>query len=958
MHSVQTRSSGYLETAKSALKWGAAAAGVYLVPGGPLVQAFTAVAMTAGAWLWRRPVIVIADKRIALSPAGVELGPQHGELMSRITSVLDRFAQAHPSGTAWSPPLNASEVVPPPATVPLNVGAEPAAALGANPTTEEVAWRPKTDQEIDVLIQHVTFCSELYFLHVKCLGLQFPPGVLLDMAREAYRSEFEGRSESLTTLYMRRFGSQLSWYQKLGFYFFRCFPIHNLIRGSLESFFHNFVREFRYKLATLYEEGASGSEASLEPLFKQAIGHLHSFFVRYNGAIREYASANPPKGSMRQYCKEVIQTLNGKTLAELCQEFTTTAIDNFFPRIPLFEEYKKNRFVGWFFSILDATVGALINYVGLRLVKRMMPDTIRSVVEQGIAATDPTNLPFVKAVYSTIRELLVDFNAKPLGSTSARAPAGTDELADTVSEFLDTLALALVENDSQSSLQQIIKKMNEKGPHWLHTQVQGGIVRGILAFFSYLQDNPNALEKLFCQMFRLFNKTFAEKSGLSRADLLDQCDQEATALAHEAGQFFEKIINTVTDEMFRGKPDSQANMERAVHTHIANARRTLEELRIASRALTQSAAAPHEGRTTLIELSHVAQTLQSVTASHFKTLQRLPLSEAAKQGFDSAFALFHATILRLAELNLGMQNLRVLMTNESLLAKEFAQINAASRSVLAALRSNPIVSGPMAEFLDALSNRPHHLQNYVAKNAEDIRRFDAHVQRMKATNRTFETAREGLSKIQSLAGPDGTLVRKMEALKGIPRPGFSSKEAASELSRILNELPLSPSDRAHLKQQIETLPTLKRDEEIAVQWNSILKALTHIETFYQRSFEASKQSLLTQIEELRSWAAERQSAYTQRSEGTHQDLIQKATQFHETLNEAEARLNKVQPERQSFPLQRIPKSWVQTGVERLGIKKSLMQYFDKSMKLVTSEWFYEAMIRIALSTVTQRYKKS
>lgn len=583
-------------------------------------------------------------------------------------------------------------------------------------------WKIHTNLQMQSLIQNASIASTLFFIHSSRLGLEINNSELVKIIQETLAPE-----GNLWTAYMKHLGKDLGWFQSMraAIWYFLSYTL-GIIPNSIETFMTNVLKEIRLN----FEDKTRISH--LESGINLLLNQINMFLEVYNSATKAYANDKEPRGDIHFYRQEAIQRLGGTSLEQLCEDFSTTLVNEFFPRIPFFETLKQNIVFGWFFEILDALLGGAINFIGRRIVKWNLPSAVQTLVEKGVDATSPSNLPFTTAITETITELLQDLHDSPSMDTSS-PPFKPPKLPEVIEKLLKTLDLTEEKDnplDTQNKVRKRLKKHEDGSLTWLgldkvwnkiiSNKFQETMLDGGHALIAYTADNT---EKILSKVLQLSNKPFELTATVSQ----EQYKETYIKLEKTANKTFKKVIRAglggVPYEQqkgaFRKLYDQEKRLVSASVDEFSDCVMALEQANI-----------QNEPDTLLIHLNHYAEALKNFVNCSFAT-QASTSTPEVKDAFYDSFHPLYREIPKLADKVLQIQEMEGQRERQALIANQLHKIITAL-TVLNAHSTNPRIYGAQLEIIK---------QN-LPQNAQEFYSLDASVRQLCADLQAFEWAQK------------------------------------------------------------------------------------------------------------------------------------------------------------------------------------------------------------------------
>ena len=326
--------------------------------------------------------------------------------------------------------------------------------IGA-PAVDKAAQMRATDQFLQAFIQNASIATTITVIHTTCLGLTIDPVVMPKIIFEASLPD-----ANLWDVYMKHLGSNLTTFQwvQANVWFFFTYSL-GVIPNSVKTFMTNVLKEGRSN----FSDPAHNS--NLDQVLRNVLAQLSSFLDVYNSATKEYAHAERLEGDVDVYRKAAIERIGGKNLETLTQEFCTTLVDQFFPRIPFFETLKQYALIGWAFTILDYLIGGAINWMGRGILKCQLPGIAKQLIETGIDSTNPTNLPFSIAIANALTQLFIELENTPQVIAETQF-LQLEKLPAVIEKFLETLELNGSRENPLDTQEKLKAQLNSRNSHF------------------------------------------------------------------------------------------------------------------------------------------------------------------------------------------------------------------------------------------------------------------------------------------------------------------------------------------------------------------------------------------------------------------------------------------------------------------------------------------------------------
>ncbi len=972
------------KTANAALKTSAVAAS-YFVPG--MIPYLGIIQAPAAAYAAYKVFngdrvslysgrVVVGNRSLPFTGNNRDLPEDPKKPLVDLVGKVYEFKTRQPAGQLWKPEVVEGSLNPAPiapvSAAELNLEQPPTDALGANPQSEQKDWRNEADHNLKQLALNASNFSTLYFLHVNRLGKTIDENLLMQITQEASKPD-----TSLWSIYMKHLGKELGFFDKIvaGWWYFWGHTT-GVIGNSIETFLKNILHEFRSQL------NDKDRESHLDTLFKKIIGRTSSFLDIYNGAMRSYAMAEQPVGDAKDYRKEAISNLYGKNLRTLSIEFSDIAVDEFFPKVPFFENLKKSAWTSWLYAPIDFLFGNFFTWIGKKIVKKMLPDVVQKVVEKGVEATEATNLPFSIAITKTLTELFIDLGGTSPENQPIEALPGMQDLPIAIDKLLVTLELIgpdeeLAANDTQPVLRKKFKEIDnpdstalkyiyEHAYHkYLRDEIRTGIIRATQVFLLRFVEKPQAVEKLFADLFRLFNVAFETGAPRDQNGVLlpanevlrnrrNDYAQANEGLQNAASNFFDKIVRAGVAEFVRGVPNTLELLTKAHDAQKTDATESFRQLNKVAAEISQKAAPQRGGEplSILSDLDHAAEILKNF-ANNFQSLKIQNLPKAAQTGFYGSFYPIYQQSEDLVTKLLEMQDLQVKYTHHHQLAQEFNQIQLRLEELSRQINQRVYQSSTLVE---ELKKQKERIRSYLPQDAQEpvllLRQIETLEQNLAAAN-----AEEAvLLQLERLGGRQGLLFQLAETMQNRPPAGFNIKLCNQELTEALSAL--KPNEQAILKPLIHQLQNFKRTKprpDILDLWQKIQEALTQIADPHETALENHLTKLQRSLQPFRGWAESTSDAYAAKKEENNLALRDLSLQWRTQAAHTARAIERSTVETQHHPLQYIPEAGINSFADSIGLKTMIMNKFRSAYKLLTSSDIYDATTRIIMHEVVDSY---
>lgn len=457
--------------------------------------------------------------------------------------------------------------------LPFENNVEPRRTVSA---AEKAELMRQTDQALETFIQHATTAATIFFVHTNQLGLEINPDLLPKIVAEAAESDAK-----LWDVYIKHLGANLSTFQRIYacFWFFLSYSL-GIIPNSIRVFMTNILKEGRSHLNQV--SPIHPLESGINNFLDQMSGLLDA----YNSATREYARTNSLQGNVDFYRRSAIERFNGKSLEQITQEFCSTLVDQFFPRIPFFESLKEYPIIGYLFSLLDFLFGGLINCLGRKILKSKLPRLAKTLIQTGIDTTKPTNLQFSIAITQAMTALFKDLAHTPF--TPETPPFQPEQLPTVIEKLLETLDLTGSKDhplDTQQKIREQVEFLDgDSFKHQLYRckrlKERDGIRETMTdsghAFIAHLANNT---EQLFKSVFELLDTSFTATELPTEKDY-QNAYEELSKTANEAIQqvIYDSVKGNSIEVQRQCYQDLYEKYKRATDERVRNLRHRLSQI--------------------------------------------------------------------------------------------------------------------------------------------------------------------------------------------------------------------------------------------------------------------------------------------------------------------------------------------------------------------------------------------
>lgn len=999
----------------------------YLAPKiGSAGRAIQAAAVAGAAYVTFSGV-TIAKSRLLIGPytlpgtGGKKIGvadPDPKEPLQDIARIFTEVVQKQPPNEVWVPRTRAAapvataqtgeiQAVSSPAYDPNN---SPSPVLPPDPSPEELDYANDTNRQIDLIIEHSSAHHIINFIHKKQLGLPFihpnrtgsshsDDTLIFQIAKEAATPDANGEKPSLASVYMKYCGHQLSFLQKVGFYFwYYLTPIRTIITSSTKILFTNIRDEFRKNLVN------ANKSTPLNTLIKTFLEQSSSFLFKYEKAMKDFAAEG--NGSPKDYRKKAIEKLTEKSMKELCIDFTDTAVDLFFPRASLFNGLKNIPALAWLGEVLDFLLGPIIHWIVAKILKWVMPSTIETFVNTNIASTNSTNLSFASALINNIaglfNDLAKDFSKGEMDTTPVTPPAGSEALPTTVNRLLNVLELLNTE-ESQEAVKQtlekisgtnsgLIDKVTGKVEKAVRSVVEEGIVLAVYKFFNHLEKNPRTAEKYFSLLIKQFNGPYAagfptDENGdpVSSEVLRSQRDTDykrAKESLDDAGKKFLEVAILGAAKAATKGPSSATDLLKPIHdarrTSSLSAFGSPDGLEGICRTIQTKAEDSEQKINIYVELDHAKKVIEKF-AAEIEPLKLQGYPENTRKGFYRSFHSIHDDARRGAKNIEALLDLQLTYDKTYLLHEKYSEIGKKLTSLLRkTTESTPLNTNKIITELQQLS-KPIAAQ--LLSGSPEPAYYSERISQLKDPLSQLNEQQERLLQLQKLTG-EGLVHQLYLYATNKPQSGFNLSKCTTQIHQILDSTPNS----TQLKNQISSLQQ-KPSPEI---YKSIQELIAqHINT-QEDTKQRIVQALANSIGSLQTWVNTQGSHFQRETEELQKNLLTSTQRWgaeiaitlaklgHKTIDQVREHLDnlegvessqidrlisEIEPieiEKQYYLLQHLSDDHVAILTDLpfgFSVKEYILKLFKKSDKLIeVSDELTEAATRMFLDQFHTKFK--
>jgi hypothetical protein len=352
-------------------------------------------------------------------------------------------------------------------------------------------------------------------------------------------------------------------------------------------------------------------------------------------------------------------------LENLCKKYSKNLVDGSAPRV-LFFRNKQGEFPGGkiFSKVLWVVLRPLeiLSNFGIRTIMRdrILPYTLKSLVQGGLDAAQPHYLPFSLALTQFLTGQLKKLKDK-LHSNGDPNPiepiTGSEALPDVVSKLKCLLDSADPNKKNRDDFDGRVQK-----------GIEGGILKGGHILLNFLTDESNR-EEMFALLFQLCKTPFEGQAPLTKEAWKDQSDKykaEEKLLKKEAQAVFRKLVNDALTEQFEcGNPEKTQTIAQGVFDRLKNGG-TETFNGFAQSAQQMKEKIEREPRESILEEAMAfGKTMEAFAEAQRGYLDKEGLTQAAKYGIARTLnpiykitqtLIGHISVLKDAQLQFDIHN--------------------------------------------------------------------------------------------------------------------------------------------------------------------------------------------------------------------------------------------------------------------------------------------------------------
>lgn len=277
---------------------------------------------------------------------------------------------------------------------------------------------------------------------------------------------------------------ELTFFQTLlAGWFYWVYYMTSLINNTINAYVPAFINNITKKLTT-------ESDKTRQVFFERLILNADEFLNADRKATQRYA--NDLEGPNLKAVRDKAIADEYVDLKKLCQDFSISIIQNDPPNVRFFRSLQDIYVIGRVFTLLEWLVNCFI--IQRAMMYSILPDVVQGGVEQGLESIKGN--PFAIAMTEFFTLQLEKFKHKlgsdqPMDQDSTPFP-GTEELPKVIKLLLQVLPLE--GNYTARELRQKIEESARSSDGRIVTEIQGGIVTGVNALFSFLNESMQSGE--------------------------------------------------------------------------------------------------------------------------------------------------------------------------------------------------------------------------------------------------------------------------------------------------------------------------------------------------------------------------------------------------------------------------------------------------------------------------------
>lgn len=382
------------------------------------------------------------------------------------------------------------------------------------------------------------------------------PDALTILARKAAIPKDDGTKPSLRALFLEKYGSQMTVFQKLFISLFHWMFSSRLIPKTLDAYAKEILRETRKELL-------NQRWTEKEDLIQGALQKVLLFLEVYRNATVEWAHS-PPLIPLNEFRKQALE----KVFPTLSQELSDIVMYNFSPYVLYFQSdffllKHVARFLNWI-------INGCIHWT---LRRWLLPQVILKTSTEADKAMQPHHLPFAKAFADTARTQMHELGKQKHTLSPPPLPsAGTKLFTDAIRTFMEVLPFANL--NTQGEIQKKAEELKQQNgvDGLIQEGIQDSILMSTYTFLHHLAE-PEHSEEAFQVLLNTANLPFskgeivtAENYAQSKKLLDDEMKIQGSKLAYAA---LETRMQTSRPESIEEEAEKvlQAHREFAQITH-------------------------------------------------------------------------------------------------------------------------------------------------------------------------------------------------------------------------------------------------------------------------------------------------------------------------------------------------------------------------------------------------------
>lgn len=656
----------------------------------------------------------------------------------------------------------------------------------------------------------------------------------------------KGEKRSLWEIFTTHFDnhwSKTGWWQyiKAGFFYWFYYK-SSLVTNTIEAYLKAFIDRTRRELSTKDDKNRQKAKKSI-------LDNAKNFLDQDFDATKAYANAETPVGTLDDYRNRTIENHFGN-LQELCETFSENRVDEDSPIVPFFRDLQEIPVIGWIFSGLEWCIN---RYIIQRAMKySILPPALVSMIENGIDAAHPSNLPFTLALTrflnKNIEQLMHKMDTEPPAIPPTKAEM--DMLSPVIKNLLKVLNI-----ESCETRDEIRKNLNEKENTKIKKDIETGIVEGCHSLFAFLQESALSGE-LFYILTDLALTPFSEEI-YDTAVLKSLLDEEQAKLKRVSNNLFDKILERVVEKHVGGKTDPY-NAEMALDAFDDGIQVSISIFKELTKFCEKIESKFALGEDIQAELASLFQIMEVFISREEFTTRIEKFEPKQREAIWRTMTPLYKQLEKIAKTALELQDLQNYYSSHTNVVNQARFVQ-------------EILSSVRTQFL----NQPRHFQNpfvqtlkkvyadiepSLGKEAPNTIQLKQYIHDISKFSDSMAKQQRALDALYVLYPPReghedasmGLVDQLLQYEKG-NLPGFQPRACLKEIAKLLPCF--SAPEQLRIKQLIEDGSNLSKKWD---KLTDLLKAMLKNYSSLQKQDRAAFDQVLTQSEQ---WAGEMQVTY-------------------------------------------------------------------------------------------------